>query len=681
MSDGTRWAEGLLSHPRKRLLWLSSAVAIAAVAILWIVRVSYPLIDLDSYTHKVTYIPLEVIRVGVCFGVFIYGWSARRFNGTVESLVVSLGFLSAGLFLMFRMTSILSDTPPDSVEAYNQAAFFRLLATATPLFCLLVAAMVPHGSRMSHTAQYVWLTVAVVYTASEIAVLESWRSALPLIVEQDGGTTPVLAAMGLVFALCALYVAVAYSKSAIERDDNANSLISIGLLSWMVAEATYAFVETYTDAYRTVGNLVGAAAFVLIFLGFSSKALIQPHERLVKALDNLKKENARLAARDAQLAEHEKSLAMTRFSLQSVLRDSPVLFFTLDRNGRILFVGGKVASELGLLANSVVGKSVLKVYEGTPAVLDSIHQALKGAAVSGSFAQGDRVFEFFTVPNISASASLIGSSFLAVDVTARVRTEEKLRETVRKLTSANRDLSLFAHVVSNDLQEPLRMISSYLQLISKRYRGHTDQDTAEFIGYAVDSAKRLQKMIDDLLAFSRVNSGGKAFLKTDMNSVLDNVLANLQVAIAEKAALITSDPLPTIIADESQMMQLMRNLIENALKFKGDQPPRIHISAMHILDEWVFTIRDNGIGIDQPYHEKVFDVFPQLHPKGKYQGTGIGLATCKRIVERHGGRIWVESKPGWGSMFNFSIADKIEEMPADVSAAEAMPTPTWQLKK
>jgi len=237
------------------------------------------------------------------------------------------------------------------------------------------------------------------------------------------------------------------------------------------------------------------------------------------------------------------------------------------------------------------------------------------------------------------------------------------------LRRSNAELEQFAYVASHDLQEPLRMVSSYMQLLAQRYKGKLDSDADDFIGYAVDGATRMQTLINDLLTFSRVGTRGKPFEPTDCETVLEQVLTNLKMAIDESGALITHDALPTVMADESQQVQLFQNLIENAIKFRGDVVPRIHISAtrgsafvdsdsrpenMH-REAWVFAVRDNGIGLEPEFFDRIFTIFQRLHSRDEYAGTGIGLAVCKKIVERHGGRIGVESEVGKGTTFFFSI--------------------------
>ncbi|MCU0610723.1 MAG: ATP-binding protein, partial [Candidatus Eisenbacteria bacterium] len=244
----------------------------------------------------------------------------------------------------------------------------------------------------------------------------------------------------------------------------------------------------------------------------------------------------------------------------------------------------------------------------------------------------------------------------------RQRQEEQLHTLNQDLTRANAELQRFAYVASHDLQEPLRMIASYLQLIERRYRDRLDPDGLEFMGFAVEGANRLQTMIRDLLEYSRVGSRGMPFVEVASEEALDLAVRNLEVQIGETAAVVTHDPLPRIVADPTQMVQVFQNLLSNSMKFMGSDAPRIHVSARRDAGEWVFSVRDNGTGIDPAFNERIFVVFQRLHGR-EYPGTGIGLAICKRIVERHGGRIWVESAPERGATFNFTIRVSTGETP------------------
>lgn len=235
------------------------------------------------------------------------------------------------------------------------------------------------------------------------------------------------------------------------------------------------------------------------------------------------------------------------------------------------------------------------------------------------------------------------------------RAQQSLEESVTELARSNAELQQFAYVASHDLQEPLRMIASYTQLLAKRYKGKLDSDADVFIGYAVEGATRMQRLIKDLLAYSRVTTQGKGFERVECNQILAAVMSNLRLAIEESKAVVSHDPLPAVTADGGQLGQLFQNLIGNAIKFHGKEPPQIHISAERRPNEWLFSVRDNGIGLDPQYAERIFVIFQRLHNREAYPGTGIGLAICKKIVERHGGRIWVTSQAGLGATFHFTL--------------------------
>ena len=244
---------------------------------------------------------------------------------------------------------------------------------------------------------------------------------------------------------------------------------------------------------------------------------------------------------------------------------------------------------------------------------------------------------------------------LSVELDERRRAELKLAQYAQDLARSNAELEQFAYVASHDLQEPLRMVASFTQLLAKRYRGRLDQDADEFIGFAVDGANRMQQLINDLLAYSRVGTRGKSPAPTDLNEVLGHAEANLNEAIKESGAVVTHEPLPIVDVDQVQFTQLFQNLLANAIKFRRRETPRIHVSAQVEGGDWLLAVQDNGIGIAPEHKERIFDVFQRLHSRTEYPGTGIGLALCKKIVERHGGRIWVESTPGQGSTFYFNI--------------------------
>lgn len=240
--------------------------------------------------------------------------------------------------------------------------------------------------------------------------------------------------------------------------------------------------------------------------------------------------------------------------------------------------------------------------------------------------------------------------------------ETKLRQEHRRsqddLARSNRDLEQFAYVASHDLQEPLRMVATYTQLLEERYRGKLDAEADKYIHYAVDGALRMQKLVQDLLAFSRLGRQAETLESTDCNLVLQVAMGNLDAAKQESGAIIQAAPLPVLISDRSQLVQVFQNLIGNAIKFRGSEPPLIQISAKLVGKEWVFSVADNGIGIPPEHVDSIFVIFRRLHARTEYPGNGIGLAICKKIIEQQGGRIWVESQVGHGSIFRFTLPSK-----------------------
>lgn len=241
------------------------------------------------------------------------------------------------------------------------------------------------------------------------------------------------------------------------------------------------------------------------------------------------------------------------------------------------------------------------------------------------------------------------------DVTERKEAQQALARKVDELARSNAELEQFAYVASHDLQEPLRMVASYTQLLARRYKGRLDTDADEFIGFAVDGATRMQTLIQDLLSYSRVTTKGQSLAVTSAEDACRDALRNLRGAIDEAGGVVTVEPLPAVLADATQLTQLFQNLIMNAIKYRDDRKPEIHIAATPDGDQALFAVKDNGIGIESQYFERIFQMFQRLHTMTAYSGTGIGLALCRKIVERHGGRIWVESQPGEGSTFLFTM--------------------------
>ncbi|MDP2312213.1 MAG: ATP-binding protein [Pseudomonadota bacterium] len=264
---------------------------------------------------------------------------------------------------------------------------------------------------------------------------------------------------------------------------------------------------------------------------------------------------------------------------------------------------------------------------------------------------------FFAIANVAVFVSVMwwGVNSLYRMDTKRRQAERELKETAAKLRRSNADLEQFAYVTSHDLKEPLRAISGSVQVLQSRFGEALGAEAEESIRHTVDGANRMQTLIDDLLTYSRLTSREAPLEPTNCDDVLGEALANLEVPLKESRAVVTHDHLPVVRADRTQLLQVFQNLVSNALKYRSERTPKIHVSAEHRGDEWMFSVRDNGIGIAPQYADRIFKIFQRLHTRKDYPGTGIGLAVCKTVVERHGGRIWVESEPEEGSTFYFTL--------------------------
>jgi PAS domain S-box-containing protein len=395
-------------------------------------------------------------------------------------------------------------------------------------------------------------------------------------------------------------------------------------------------------------------ARVTRFLDHGSPRLVVAHENIT--------ERVRAGAAQREMAK-ERATLEARLSI--LVETIPDMVWLKSLDGVFFWCNPPVERLLGAQEKDIIGRTDYDFFarELADFVRENDRQALAAdrPTVSEEWltfaADGHRArCETIRTPMRDADGQVIGVLGIARDITERHEAEERLRLTLADLARSNEELEQFAYVASHDLQEPLHMVSSYTQLLARRYKDRLDKDADEFIAYAVDGANRMQGLITDLLALSRVGMRGKPFEPVDCAAALDRALTNLKATIEESGAVVTHGPLPALLADKSQITQLFQNLLGNAIKFRGKEPPRIHVSAERQEEEWSFSVRDEGIGIDPQYTEHIFAIFQRLHAREEYPGTGIGLAICKKVVERHHGRIWAESQPGVGSTFHFTIA-------------------------
>jgi len=357
------------------------------------------------------------------------------------------------------------------------------------------------------------------------------------------------------------------------------------------------------------------------------------------------------------------ALRVSEERLRTVVANAPLILFTIDPAGVYTMSDGAGLAALGREPGAVVGRSVFDVYRDQPALLDDTRRALAGTPVTFPSHVHGAVFDNHLTPLHDAQGRLISVIGVSTNITERARAEAALVENRRELERSNAELQQFAYVASHDLQEPLRTITSYLMLLQlqRRYQGKLGADADEFIGFATDGVQRMSALIKAVLAYSRVGTHGAAFGPTDCGALVAAAVANLDARIAESDARVVYDALPAVHGDAAQLGQLFQNLIGNALKFtRPDVAPLVRVEAERQGDRWLVRVVDNGVGIAPAHTARIFQMFGRLHTRTEYEGTGIGLAVCQRIVERHGGRIWVESQPGQGATFLFTLPPRKE---------------------
>jgi PAS domain S-box-containing protein len=365
----------------------------------------------------------------------------------------------------------------------------------------------------------------------------------------------------------------------------------------------------------------------------------------------------------------EKHVAQMEGRYRGLLEAAPDAMVVVNQGGDIVLLNLQTEKQFGYRRDELLGQKVTNIIpvgfaerliaDGLRSAEDALAQQIgTGIELIGRRKDGSEFpIELMLSPLASTEGTLVTAAIR--DISVRKKAAVVLMQKVEELNRSNEELGQFAYIASHDLQEPLRMVASYTQLLSRRYKGKLDGDADEFIAFAVDGASRMQRLIQDLLAFSRVGTKGKDLLEISSEDALKQAVINLRGAIEESGAVVTHDPLPTVLADEMQLIQLFQNLVGNAIKYQRPGVPRVHISATSNGEtKWNFAVKDNGLGIDAQYFERIFGLFQRLHKRDEFAGTGIGLAICKKIVERHGGSIAVESQLGQGSTFRFALAGR-----------------------
>lgn len=436
------------------------------------------------------------------------------------------------------------------------------------------------------------------------------------------------------------------------------NIIPVGFAERLIADGTRTAAEALAQQIGTGIELNGRRKDGSIF----------PIEIMLSPLQSAEGILVTAAIRNISVRRAaEEHLAQMEARYRGLLEAAPDAMVVVNQGGEIVLLNVQAEVQFGYRRDELVGQAVKNIIpEGFAErliadALRSVEAARAQQIGTGIELYGRRKdgtgfpIEIMLSPLSSLEGVLVTAAIR--DITARKRSEAHLMQKVQELNRSNEELEQFAYIASHDLQEPLRMVASYTQLLSRRYKGRLDSDADEFIAFAVDGASRMQRLIKDLLTYSRVGTKGGALTDTSSEDALSQALRNLRSSIEESGAIVTQDLLPTVSADEMQLVQLFQNLVGNAIKYQNIGVPKVHISAfLNRRRKWEFTVKDNGLGIEPQYFERIFGMFQRLHKREEFAGTGIGLAICKKIVERHGGIISVESTPGSGSTFRFDLS-------------------------
>jgi PAS domain S-box-containing protein len=393
-----------------------------------------------------------------------------------------------------------------------------------------------------------------------------------------------------------------------------------------------------------------------------------PIEIMLSPLESAEGTLVTAAIRDiSQRRQADQHLAQMEGRYRGLLEAAPDAMVVVNQSGEIVILNLQAEKRFGYRRDELLGQQVTNIIpegfaerlhaDGLRSAEDALAQQIDtGIELTGQRKDGSTFpIEIMLSPLESAEGTLVTAAIR--DISVRKDAERHLLQKVEELHHSNAELEQFAYLASHDLQEPLRMVTSYTQLLARRYKGRLDSDADEFIAFAVDGASRMQRLIQDLLAYSRVGAKQVVLLPTASEDCLRQALQNLHRLIEESGAIVTHDALPEVLSDEIQLVQLFQNLVGNAIKYQNTGVPRVHVSVARAgPKKWLFSVRDNGLGIEPQYFERIFGMFQRLHKREEFAGTGVGLAICKKIVERHGGSISVESELGQGSIFRFILS-------------------------
>ena len=611
---------------------------------LWLLQSSQP----ESVRRAGQVCGIAVAVLGaVALGEYIFNWNLKidqvLFNTIVVADATADGSLHPGRMAPATASMLLVIGAALSTLKYReQSGKVEALAAGAALIAIIALSGYLYGSEALYRFGP-YASVAVNTSAAGLLLALGTLCAFP-----DRGMMKLISGDGVGSAMARRLLPAAFLIPSI-----------IGWARWQ-GELAGLYATGFGIALFTVSNIVVFSGITLAAASYLNRIDLA-RQRTDEAL-NIRKYFERI------LREKEETLRL----LISGVKDYAIIM--LDSDGRIASWNDGAQRIKGYRPDEIIGQHFSRFYPAEDIADGKPARELKTAIAEGWIEDegwrirndGSRFWGHVTITAMrDDDGNLRGFSKVTRDFSEHKQFEQSLQEAnqtqarlLAEIQLTNKDLAQFAYVASHDLQEPLRMVASYTQLLADRYEGQLDARADKYIRYAVDGATRMQNLINDLLSLSRVGKNSIPLVPTDCGAVVGDVLQNLGKAVEEsEATIVVADDLPTVIGNRTQLGQLFQNLIENAIKFRGDKKPKVEISASRGSREWVFQVHDNGIGIAPEYHERIFEIFQRLHQRAQYKGTGIGLALVKKIVERHGGRVWLESAVGAGTRFLFTIPE------------------------
>lgn len=618
---------------------------------------------ISLYSYLLFHSLAEIFSIVVGCGLFLVAWNVREFIRNNYLLFIGVAYLFvAGLDLMHMLSYKGMGVFPGSDA--NLATELWIAARYMESVSLLVA---PLFIQRKPRVNILFATFSAAFTLLLVSIFY-WRIFPACYVEGIGLTTFKIVSE---YAICLILLG-ALALLIVHRTEFEARVLRLVLVSIIFSIGSELAFTLYISVFgfaNLIGHYFKVISFYLMYRAIIETGLREPYGLLFRELEGekaaLRESEAalrkahdelefRVQERTAELEMAKRDMATERQKLYDILETMPALVSLLTPDHHVVFANRSFREKFG----EDNGRRCFEYFFGRkePCEFCETYRALEtGEPHQWEFVGPDRsIIDMYNFPFTDTDGSSLVLE-MGIDITGRKRAEQELKQTLTDLIRSNADLEHFAYVASHDLQEPLRTVAGAVQMLEKRNKDKLDAHSEQLIHYAVDYARRMKALITDLLTYSRLTTRGRPFEPVNVHAILDRSISNLNSVVVEKAAEITGDPMPTITGDAEQLAQVLENLIENAIKFGPDRAPKVHVSANKDSNEWIFSVEDNGIGIDSAYFDRIFVIFQQLNKKGPFHGTGMGLAIVKKIVERHRGRVWVESKVGAGSTFYFTI--------------------------